>query len=234
MEKGFSVDETSTATALEQGILDTNKILTRNSEVLLTAHSHIRLSTTFRWNTHPKTGERFTGSIAYHSNFTDEGLNEHNNWHYHLMPGLEAIYGYNMTNVQVFDLKLNKATSLFDKSVLIKTLYYPSYSSDTLHNVPIMRNYFLASVYDEDSNKDGFINLKDLRRIYYFSLDASTRTALLPAHYSVYKSQYDAGNDYLYLHAYEDQNANGIIDLDEPSHCFYVNLQQPGLGVKMF
>jgi hypothetical protein len=82
-------------------------------------------------------------------------------------------------------------------------------------------------VYNEDTNKDGFINLSDLRRIYLFSLKGELQKALVPENYSVYKSEYDAKNDLLFVFAQLDANDNGSRDESEPTHVFWIDLKNP-------
>jgi hypothetical protein len=103
---------------------------------------------------------------------------------------------------------------------LIKTLYYPTFSKDTLNNKPVVRNYFIVSVYNDDTNKDNFINLKDLRRLYLFDINGEKQKALIPENYSVFKSEYDSDNDLMFVFAQLDNNNNGRQDEGEPIHIF--------------
>jgi len=143
------------------------------------------------------------------------------------MPGIEAVYGYNLVNISHYDIVTNKQNNFFERPVLIKTLYYPSLSKDTLNSEPVKRNYYMVSVYDEDTNKDGFINVKDLRRLYLFDIYGVKQKALVPVNYSVVKSEYDAANDFMYVFAQLDLNKNGQINAGEQTHIFWINLKDP-------
>ncbi|MBK8808726.1 MAG: hypothetical protein IPO21_19650 [Bacteroidales bacterium] len=77
----------------------------------------------------------------------------------------------------------------------------------------------MISAYDEDSNKDGFINQNDLRRFYVFDLDGSNKQNLVPSDYSVISSEYDCANDFMYVFAQLDENKNGQIEQTEKSSC---------------
>ena len=132
-----------------------------------------------------------------------------------------------MVNVSHHDTETQKQKTFFDKPVLIKTLYYPSFSKDTLNYEPVNRNYFMISVYDEDTNKDGFLNVKDLRRFYHFDINANNKRNLTPANYSIYKSEYDPSNDLVYIFAQLDENQNGLIDDGEDVHIFWIDLKNP-------
>lgn len=150
-----------------------------------------------------------------------------NNWNYNFMPGLEAVYGYNMVNVSLYDVALQKEKKFFPKPVLIKTLYYPAFSQDMLNYEPVSRRYYLVSAYDEDTNGDGAINIKDLRRFYLFDIHGTSQGPLVPKDYSVYKSEYDPANDLMYVFAKLDENTNGRRDEYEPIHVYWVDLKDP-------
>ena len=143
------------------------------------------------------------------------------------MPGFEAIYGFNFINVSHYNNKTKKENKLFDKPVLIKTLYYPTFSNDTLNYKPVHRKYYMVSVYDEDSNKDGFINTKDLRMLYHFDIEGNNKKNLIPKNYSVLSSEYDSANDLMYVFAKADKNENGQMELNEPTDIFWIDLNNP-------
>jgi hypothetical protein len=228
-EKGFpvSADSESTETDQTSGLSrDSLKIDTRPSNVLLTGVPHIRLTTLYKVNVNKDDNSTFIGSNSFHYQYEDDD-DSGNNWNNNLMPGLKAVYGYNLVNVSHYDITENIQKTFFEDPVLIKTLYYPSFSKDTLNNEPVSRNYFLASVYNEDTNKDHFINLKDLRRLYLFDIHGVRQKALVPENYSVFKSEYDSANDLMFVFAQLDSNANGQQDENEPIHIFWIDLKDP-------
>jgi len=142
------------------------------------------------------------------------------------MPGIDIIYGINLINIAHYDLKTETQNLFFNHPVLINTLYYPSFIQDSIDNKPINRNYYFVSVYDEDTNKDSLINRKDLRRFYHFNENV-TKTYLIPSDYSAIHSQYDSGNDLMYIFSRQDTNKNGTAENNEPIHVFCVNLKTP-------
>ncbi|KOY85161.1 hypothetical protein AD998_02440 [bacterium 336/3] len=228
--KGFPINNTQTSSNSEDEKTntiskDSVKIDTRPSNVLLTGISNIRLTTIYKVNINKNDGIKFIGSNKYLSN--DMELERGNNWNGNYIPGLKGIFGYNLVNVSHYDILSNKKKDFFDKPVLIKTLYYPTFSKDTLNNKIIKRNYFLVSVYNDDTNKDKFINQKDLRRFYLFNSNGDKLNHLVPENYSVFKSEYDLENDFMYVFAKWDKNANGQIDDDEPINIFWINLKDP-------
>lgn len=204
---------------------DSLKFDTRPSNVLLTGISNMRLTTIYKVNINKRNGTTFIGSNNHLYNYTD--LEKGNNWNGNIMPGLEGVYGYNLVNISHYDLQTNKKKELFDKPVLIKTLYYPAFSKDTLNNKSVTRNFIFVSVYNDDTNKDGFINLKDLRRFYLFNNQGERQSQLVPENYSVFKSEYDSDNDLMFVFARLDENTNGQIDDNEPTNIFWVDLKDP-------
>ena len=143
------------------------------------------------------------------------------------MPGIDILYGYYLLNIGHYGMKTGKLSYLFDHPVLIKTLYYPSFDKDSLDKKPINRDYYMVSVFDEDSNKDGFINNKDLRRLYYVNGDNTIKIQLIPSDYSVIRSQYDSQNDAMYVFASKDENKDGSRNKKEPIHVFWIDLKSP-------
>ena len=229
-EKGFSVDNTQATEDNEddkvEGInKDSVKIYTRPSNILLTGIANIRLATIYRVNLNKKNGTTFIGSNNYLRNGNESV--EQDSWNGNIIPGLKGVYGYNLVNISHYDIITNKKKDFFPKPVLIKTLYYPTFSKDTLNNKIVRRNYCLISVYNDDTNKDGFINQKDLRRFYLFNSNGEKQNQLVPENYSVFKSEYDPDNDFMFVFARLDKNANGQIDDNEPVNIFWVDLKDP-------
>lgn len=227
-EKGFPVNLATDNKQSEknEGISKDSLIFeTRPSNVLLTGISNVRLTTVFKVNVNKRDGTKFIGANNYH--YLETGLDKGNNWNGNLMPGLAGVYGYNLVNISHYDIKNNTQKNFFEKPVLIKTLYYPSFSKDTLNFNVVNRNYFLISVYNDDTNKDSMINQKDLRRFYLYNLNGEKQKEIVPENYSVFKSEYDPANDFMYIFAQLDLNKNGQIDDNEPTNIFYIDLKNP-------
>ena len=172
-KKGFPISEARTEgdEVVVEGLAgDTIEFLTKPRNVLLTNNAEHRLTPIYKVNYNKRTQKPYTGSNTFHSNYWDYGESEGNNWNYNFMPGFEAVYGYNFVNISHYNIKEKEGNDFFDKPVLVKTLYYPAFSKDTLNGVPLNRKFYMVSAYDEDTNKDGFINVKDLRRFYHFDI----------------------------------------------------------------
>lgn len=229
-QKGFAVspayDDDEDETRRDGISKDSLTFPTRPSNILLTGNPAVRLATVYKVN-FTRDSTTFIGSNDFHFNYERIGETNGNQWHNNYLPGLEAVYGYNLVNVSHFNIETQKKTFFFERPVLIKTLYYPSFSKDTLNYKPVNRDYFLISAYDEDTNKDGFINVKDLRRFYSFDINAENKTPLVPADHSVYKCEYDPANDFVYIFTQIDENKNGQIDQLEPTSIFWVDLKNP-------
>jgi hypothetical protein len=229
-EKGFQVGPTSDNTENDPNAglnRDSLKFETRPSNVLLTGVPNVRLTSIYKVNVNKKENSTFIGSNSFHHKYEETEENIGNNWNNNLMPGLEAVYGYNLTNISHYDIKENKQKNFFEKPVLVRTLYYPAFSKDTLNGKPVNREYFIVSVYNDDTNKDGFVNLKDLRRLYLFDINGVRQKALIPENYSVFKSEYDSDNDFMFVFAQLDNNNNGQQEEGEPIHIFWIDLKDP-------
>lgn len=229
-EKGFPVNTSQSSENNEdenvEGIhRDSVMFETRPSNVLLTGIPNVRLTTVYKVNVYRRDGTTFIGSnnFLYKDTESEQG----NNWNGNLIPGLEGVYGYNLVNISHYDLITKKTKGLFEKPVLVKTLYYPSFSKDTLNSIPVKRAYFFVSVYNDDTNKDGFINQTDLRRFFYFNSNGELNAPLIPERYSVFKSEYDSENDLMFVFARLDSNGNGQIEDREPIHIFWIDLKDP-------
>lgn len=228
-KKGFQVREISedeTGKKIVGLPIDSLTLETRPRNVLLTFDKRHRLTPIYKVNYHKKTKKPFIGSNAFHTQWYAE-YDEGNNWNQNFMPGFKAVYGYNFVNVSHYDNELGLENKLFDRPVLIKTLYYPSSSKDTLNFNEVKRDYYMISVYDEDTNKDGYINMKDLRRFYLFDIHGKKIKELVPKDHSVMSSEYDSANDYMYIFARLDKNGNGQMESKEPINIFWIDLNDP-------
>lgn len=236
-EKGFQVAPSSIDNKEQRqadGLSKDSLMLpTRPGSILLTGIPRYRLTPLYKVN-YQKDGKTFIGSTDFHGSYDDFGTANGNQWHYNFMPGLEAAYGYNLLNISHYDTETQTQKNFFEKPVLVKTLYYPSFSKDTLNYKPVSRNYFMISVYDDDTNKDGFINKWDLRRFYYFDINAGNRRPLVPVDYSVFQSEYDPANDYMYVFAKRDENHNGQGDDAEAINIFWIDLKDPGRTGRLY
>ncbi|MEM8583712.1 MAG: hypothetical protein AAGF87_05555 [Bacteroidota bacterium] len=220
-------------TPREEGFSQTNQngdtlgLITRPSGVLLTNNPNYRLIPIYKLKYSNRGEYYYIGSTRFHANYSSYSQLRENEWNGHFMPGFEAAYGEDMLNLSHYNVERQQEKLFFEELVLIKTIYYPSYSTDTLNSEAISRDYYLISVYDEDTNQDGYINWKDLRRLYHFDQTDVEPTALIPKAYSVLSSKYDAGNDFMYIYARKDENNNGQSEIEEPISVWWINLADP-------
>ncbi|MCU0429494.1 MAG: hypothetical protein MUF42_05930 [Cytophagaceae bacterium] len=191
------------------------------SKVILTGLSDHRLISIYKMKKKDAGQQRIRSFYSYDNDESSDDTYEH------FMPGLDILYGYELINLAHYDMKTHQRNFLFKSPVLIKTVYYPSFIPDSINKKPIQRNYYLISVYDEDTNKDTLINKRDLRKFYLFNERGMSPIALLPAGYSISKSQYDIDNDAMFLFARYDENKNGSIEQEEPKKVFWIHLKNP-------
>lgn len=211
-------DTTANSVKVNQALSQLN--LTPNS-VLITGLPQHRLLTIYKASSDLKSEDGKSSRVYYNY----DGYEYEGDEHY--MPGIDILYGYNLLNIAHYDMLQDKTNFLFKKSALIKTLYYPATIQDSINKIPVTRNYYLLSVYDEDTNKDSIISRKDLRKFYCFSADGLSKTQIIPNGYSVLRSQYDDANDAMYIFAKQDVNKNGKTEKSEPLQVFWVDLKAP-------
>lgn len=210
--------------------LSPSSTVTYPNEVLLTGLKEQRLVTIYRKVKISENTmiEQYAGKSF---NYYDEYSPDHYKF---FMPGIDLQLGYNLVNVAHYNFKTQETKLLFDKPAIIRSVYYPSFEQDSLDKKPINRNYFFVSAYNEDTNQDTLLNKKDLRRFFMFNADASQQKLLIPANYSVVRSQYDAGNDVMYIFARHDANNNGRSERSEPLHVFWISLAKPEEGKRVY
>ncbi len=207
-----------------------DQLMTRPHTVVLTGMARHRLVTIYK-NTALRASEN---SDSYSRMYKDEYPSVSSEYQEHYMPGIDLLYGYNLLGIGHYDMTAEKLNFLFDHPVLVKSLYYPSFVQDSLYKKPINRNYFLVSVYDQDTNGDTLINRHDLRRFYHFNEGGTERVQLIPSGYSVSHSEYDPMNDAMFIYAIHDANKNGKADKKEPIHIFWISLAQPGPAKRVY
>jgi hypothetical protein len=213
-----------------KGNLSLNQIASKPHTVILTGLEEHRLVTVYRNQSVPKS--EYDYSLSKRS--YDDANTYQREREEHFMPGIDLIYGYNLLNIAHYDFITEKLNFLFDRPVLVKSLYYPSFVQDSLYKKPINRNYFLVSVYDTDTNQDTLISRSDLRRFYYFNATCSERIQLVSAEYSVERSEYDPKNDVMYVFARLDIDKNGKTEKKEPLHIFWISLKQPEKAKRLY
>lgn len=192
------------------------------NSVMLTGIDNIKLIPIYKIK---KTTDK---SINYvqESSYREQYENEKLNFRYY-MPGMDLIPGYNLINVAHYNIENGQLSYFFKKPALIRNLYFPGVRRDSLNGQPIQRNFFLISVFDEDTNKDSFINKKDFRRIYFIDALNNRKISLIPNTHSAIRSTYDYKSDVMYIYARRDTNKNGMPDKSEPLNIFMINLLNP-------
>lgn len=227
IEQEEGTDSTANSIA---GNLTIDQMSTTPNSVILTGLPEHRFITIYKSKAENNKSNDPSKSREYYYSYDGYEYNNES----HFMPGLDIQYGYNLLNLAHYDMKTGKTNVLFKRSALIKTFYYPSFEQDSINKVPVTRNYYLISVYDEDTNKDKIVSRKDLRKFYYLDAGCNTKTQLIPDGYCVMRSQYDAGNDAMFIYAKYDQDKNGAVDKKEPLHLFSVDLKNPTLARRMY
>lgn len=207
-----------------------SQIPTAPNSVILTGMYNHRLVTIYK----SRVESGSSGGSSRFSKFSYDYDDIDNETEQHYMPGIDILHGFNLLNVAHYDLATQKLNYFFKKPAFIKTLYYPSFWQDSINKKPINRHYYLVSVYDEDTNKDTILNKKDLRHLYHFDSACVVKTLLVPADYSVMRSQYDWHNDVMYIYASQDIDKNGMRDKKDPVHIFWIDLKKPTKALLLY
>jgi hypothetical protein len=200
-----------------------NQLASSPSTVLLTGNDRFRLVTVYKTNP----GKDRNIEIYEGTTYSSWGRIEDDGDFRYFMPGMDVISGYNLVNIGHYDVEKDTLTYFFAKPVLIKNLYFPGLMQDSLYCKPVSRNYYMVSVYDEDTNSDSLINRHDLRRMYHFDEGMTQQTPLLPPGYSAIKSNYEYKLDAMYIYARFDENGNGTPEKTEPVAVFMLRLYDP-------
>lgn len=223
------VTEVDTVNAVSGG-LPFSKLATYPHKVILTGLRDQRLITIYRKVPDAKKNliEEYSSRSSYDYDYDNPDNQQH------FMPGIDVQFGYNLVNVAHYNFQTEKVKLLFDQPVLIRSIYYPAFVQDSVDKKPINRNYFLISVYNQDTNGDTLINKKDLRRFIYVNANASEQIPLIPADYNVERSQFDPMQDAMYIYARHDANKNGKSEPKEPLHVFWFSLARPEPAKRMY
>jgi hypothetical protein len=233
-EEQIRVETEGQSTATDTATLNTIKgdvsltqLATYPNKVILTGLPGQRLISIYKKHKSNSPDSHNSRSSSY---YYDESQDEYA----HFMPGIDLLFGYNLVNIAHYDFTTQKTKLLFDHPVLVKSLYYPSFDQDSLNKKPINRNYYLVSVYNEDTSGDTVISKLDLRRFFYINATAIQQLQLIPSDYSVVRSQYDSMNDIMYIFARHDENKNGQSERQEPLHVFWINLAKPETAKRLY
>ena len=208
------------------GLTTNGSFPSSSGSVLLTGIDEVRLLPIYKIDPKANRDIQNEYGTTYYDRYYYDNTELEENYKY-FMPGIDIIYGYNLINIGHYSLINEQMTYFFDHPVLIRTLYFPGIRRDTLGTQPMLRDYFMVSVYDEDTNRDSLINTRDMRRMYHIDQMNTTKTSLLPTEYSALRSTYDYKNDLMYIYARYDENNDGTPEHKEPVVVFWIRLSEP-------
>ncbi len=232
-EKGQSISIAEIDTTVSTGLKSSNSFTQLNTTpnaIILTGIPDVRLISIYKI---PIKNDK---NILYDEGTTYDERDENEfaevNYGYY-MPGIDIIRGYNLVKIGHYQIDKDSLSYFFNRPVLIRTLYFPGVKNDSLEKKPMLRDFFLVSVYESDTNNDSIISNKDLRRFYFISERNAEKISLLPENFSSIRSTYDHKQDIMYIHARHDQNKNGSAEKEEPVTIFMLDLRNPRLMKKV-
>jgi hypothetical protein len=109
--------------------------------------------------------------------------------------------------------------SLTENSIQIQTVTYPQSFSESSK-----KQILVYTLTDEDTNRDGKIDSKDIKSLYVSQINGSDFTKLSPDFQEVIDWNIIVVQGKLYFRTIEDINKNGAFDKNDTVHYYFVNL----------
>ncbi|MFN3640686.1 MAG: hypothetical protein ACK4UK_07190 [Flavobacterium sp.] len=109
--------------------------------------------------------------------------------------------------------------SLTENRIQIQTVTYPQSFSESSK-----KQILVYTLTDEDTNRDGKIDSKDIKSLYVSQINGSEFTKLSPDFQEVIDWNIIVAQGKLYFRTIEDINKNGAFDKNDTVHYYFVNL----------
>lgn len=109
--------------------------------------------------------------------------------------------------------------SLTENRIQIQTVTYPQSFSESSK-----KQILVYTLTDEDTNRDGKIDSKDIKSLYVSQINGSDFTKLSPDFQEVIDWNIIVVQGKLYFRTIEDINKNGAFDKNDTVHYYFVNL----------
>lgn len=109
--------------------------------------------------------------------------------------------------------------SLTENRIQIQTVTYPQSFSESSK-----KQILVYTLTDEDTNRDGKIDSKDIKSLYVSQINGSEFTKFSPDFQEVIDWNIIVAQGKLYFRTIEDINKNGAFDKNDTVHYYFVNL----------
>ena len=106
-----------------------------------------------------------------------------------------------------------------ENRIQIQTVTYPQSFSESSK-----KQILVYTLTDEDTNRDGKIDSKDIKSLYVSQINGSDFTKLSPDFQEVIDWNIIVVQGKLYFRTIEDINKNGAFDKNDTVHYYFVNL----------
>ena len=138
------------------------------------------------------------------------------------------ITGY-LRNLKFQQIGSDSIKALTDKPVLIQTAtYLKSVSERTKQQIMV---YTMA---DDDTNKDGKLDINDIKTLYISEISGNRLTKLSPDFQELIDWNLIESKNSLYFRTIEDTNKNGQFDKNDVLHYNFVDLSSKDWKVTMY
>jgi hypothetical protein len=146
---------------------------------------------------------------------------------------------YNVSNYNQYELTGNLKNILFqhkdqdtlkpltDQKINIETATY-------LHKIAQKNKIFVYTLFDKDTNKDGFIDQNDIKALYISKIDGTNFKKITLEFQELIDWNLIQNTNRLYYRAMEDTNKNGEFDKNDTIHYCYLDLSDPNFKIKEY
>jgi hypothetical protein len=146
---------------------------------------------------------------------------------------------YNVSNYNQYELTGNLKNILFqhkDKDSL-KPLTYQKINIQTatyLYKIAQKNKVLVYTLFDKDTNKDGFIDQNDIKSLYISKIDGTNFKKITLEFQELIDWNLIQNTNRLYYRAMEDTNKNGAFDKNDKIHYCYLDLNSPDFKIKEY
>jgi hypothetical protein len=138
------------------------------------------------------------------------------------------ITGY-LQNIKFQEIGKDTITALTDKPILIETATYLKTIADKTK-----KHFMVYTLADSDTNKDGKIDINDIKSLYTSNLNGSNFLKLSQEFQELIDWNIIETQNRLYFRTIEDINKNGDFDKEDKVHYSYLDLLSKELKIEEY
>lgn len=138
------------------------------------------------------------------------------------------ITGY-LQNLKFQHIDSTEIRSLTDKKMVIQTASFLNTISEKSK-----LQYFIYTVSDIDTNKDGQVNASDIKSLYISKISGLNFKKISPTMEELIDWNLVEEKNRLYFRTIEDTNKNGLFDKNDQVLYYFLNLENPALEIEQY